>query len=568
MTELPPGFVLDPPATNHGLPAGFVLDTELQKAPEVSATTALGRGAAQGLTFGLNDEMRGLVEAGGTAPDQPASLGALIRGGINRLTGSGESEYRAGVDRARQELEAARKAAPIATTAGELGGSLAGGLGLAGAGLSFGARAARAGHGIGRTAVGSAADGLILGAIQGAGSAEEGKRLGEAGVGALVGGGLGLAAPYVVSGATKLARRAVSPFAVSAERQALADALRREGVELSAGQVTGSKGLRYAESEIGGSAAENLMERQAEQFTAAALRRAGENATRANPTVMDRAFTRIGRNFDDLAARNWAEFDGPFVRDLQRVSGEYNSLVPQSQRAPVVDSILQDIIDAHNANNGIMTGEVYQALRSRIDRLARAAKNDGQLSEALFGIRNALDDVTERTIAVRNPNDLGEWRNARREYRNMLVLEKAITGAGSNTAEGLISPSQLRNATVQQNRRAYARGQGDFAELARAGEALMKPMPDSGTSSRSFARNLGAMVPTVLGAAAGAPGGFVGSAAGAAAGAALPRAVGRAMMSRPGQAYLTNQLLGGNASPQYRALANLLLTNGAIATWD
>lgn len=537
--------------------------------PEISTLTAAGRGAAQGLTFGLNDEMRGLVEAGGAAPDQPASLGALLRGGINRLTGGGESEYRAGVDRTRQELEAAQKAAPIATTAGELGGALAGGLGLVGGGLSLGARASRAGHGLGRTAVGSAADGAILGAVQGAGSAEEGKRLEGATFGGATGALIGGAAPYVVSGATNLARRAVSPFAVSQERQALANTLRREGVELSAGQTTGSKGLRYAESEIGGSTAERLMERQGEQFTAAALRRAGENANRATPEVIDRAFSRIGQNFDDLATRNWAEFDGPFVQRLQRVHNEYNSLVPPSQRAPVVENILQDIVNTHRSNNGIMTGEAYQALRSRLDRLGRAAKNDSQLSEALMGLRNALDDVTERTIARRNPNDLGEWRRARREYRNMLVVEKAVTGAGSNTAEGLISPSQLRNATVQQSRRAYARGQGDFAELARAGEALMKPMPQSGTAPRLRAQNIGAMIPAILGGSAGAGvGGPAGAALGVAAGAALPRAVGAAMMSRPAQAYLTNQALAGPMSPQTRGLLGLLFTNSAIAARD
>lgn len=535
------------------------------KQSDISTATAVGRGAAQGLTLGLNDEMRGLVEAGGTAPDQPASLGALVRGGVNLLTGSGQEAYRAGTDRTRKDLAAAHEQAPIATGAGEIGGALAGGLGLAGAGLSFGANAARAGHGLGRAALGSAVDGSILGAVQGAGSAQEGERLGGAGSGALAGTLIGGAAPIAVASASNLVRRAVTPFQIGAERQALANTLRQEGVDLSAGQITGSKGLRYAESEIGGSTAENLMERQGEQFTAAALRRAGENANRATPTIMDRAFTRIGRNFDDLAARNWAEFDGPFVRDLQRVSGEYNSLVPQSQRAPVVDNILQDIINTHQANNGVMTGDAYQALRSRLDRLGRAAKNDSQLSEALFGIRNALDDVTERTIAMRNPNDLGEWRNARREYRNMLVLEKAVTGAGSDTAEGLISPSQLRNATVQQNRRSYARGHGDFAELARAGEALMKPLPQSGTAPRLRAQQLAAVLGGSAGAGAAGP---AGAALGVVASTALPRAVGAAMMSRPGQAYLTNQLLGGQASPQYRALASLLLTNSAIAARD
>lgn len=75
-------------------------------------------------------------------------------------------------------------------------------------------------------------------------------------------------------------------------------------------------------------------------------------------------------------------------------------------------------------------------------------------------MRESLDDAMQRSIAQNNPRDLGGWQQARRQYRNMLVVEKAATGAGENAALGLISPSQLRNATVQQGRRAFARGLG------------------------------------------------------------------------------------------------------------
>lgn len=530
--------------------------------PDISTATAVGRGAAQGLTLGFNDEMRGLVEAGGIAPDQPASLGSLLRGGFNLLTGSGQDAYRGAVDRTRQELEDSRKVAPIATTAGEIGGALTGGLALLPA--SMGARAAQAGHGLGRVALGSAVDGAALGALQGAGSAEEERRLEGAGSGLVAGGLIGGAAPFAVSGLTNAFRRAVSPMAVSGERQAAANVLRNEGVDLSAGQITGSKGLRYAEGEIGGRAAEDLMERQGEQFTRAALSRAGIDANRATPDVIDDAFRRIGGEFDGLAQRNQLIPDRQLVADLQSTVNEYTSLVPDSMRAPVILNVANDIVDA--IRRGPIGGESYQHLRSQLDRAARSAKANPELSSALRGMRESIDDAMERSISMTNPADAGAWQEARRQYRNMLVLEKSATGAGENAALGLISPSQLRNATTVQNRRAYARGQGDFAELARAGEALMKPMPQSGTAPRLRAQNLGAMLPAILGGGAGAGvGGPAGAIAGAAAGAAIPRVAGALMMSRPGQAYLTNQLLPGQMSPTARAIANLLLTNTAIA---
>jgi hypothetical protein len=125
----------------------------------------------------------------------------------------------------------------------------------------------------------------------------------------------------------------------------------------------------------------------------------------------------------------------------------------------------------------------------------------------------------ERSIATHNPADAGAWREARNEYRNLLVLEKASTAAGSNAAEGIISPSSLRNATINtQGRRNYARGNGDFADLARAGEAIMKPLPNSGTAPRQYMQHL----ITALGSGAG---GMVASIPGMVAGAAAPVAV-------------------------------------------
>lgn len=556
-------FEVDAPDQGSALAA---LRMETPQQPAVGTATAIGRGAAQGLTLGGYDELRGLSEAGGVKPNEPMSLSSLLKGGYNLLTGSGNEGFKAGSERVRSELKAAEEQHPTATMGGEIGGALGGALALSP--LSIAGNAARVGAGLRGAVAGSIIDGAVLGGAQGALSAEPGDRIQGLGMGLMTGGAVGAAAPLAISGVTSAARRAVSPMTVSAERQAAANVLRNEGVDLSAGQVTGSKGLRYAEGEIGGRAADDLMDRQGEQFTSAALRRAGENAPRATPEVIDRAFNRIGQQFDGLAARNQIVPDQKLAADLQTVAAEYTSLVPESMRAPVVMTVANDIVDA--IRRGPIAGDAYQALRSRLERAARTSRADPQLSDALRGMRESLDDAMQRSIAQNNPRDLGGWQQARRQYRNMLVLEKAATGAGENAALGLISPSQLRNATVQQGRRAFARGQGDFAELARAGEALMKPMPQSGTAPRLRAQNLGAaLLPTIAGASAGGAygakeGGIGGAMAGALAGAALPRAAGALMMSPAGQRYLTNQLLAGPLSPELRAIGGLLSTNAGL----
>src|SRR5690606_29368165 len=153
---------------------------------------------------------------------------------------------------------------------------------------------------------------------------------------------------------------------------------------------------------------------------------------------------------------------------------EYRSLVPDSQRAPVVNEVIRDIVDrVQSAPGRPIAGDAYQSLRSRLDKRARSVRaSDPQPSDALPGIRTSLDDAMERSIAQNNPTDLGAWQQVRGDYRNMLVLEKAAQGSGENAAMGLVSPAALRTAVQSvYGKRSYVRGQNDFAELAQAGQA-------------------------------------------------------------------------------------------------
>jgi hypothetical protein len=467
---------------------------------------------------------------------------------------------------------AARARSGLAGTVADLAGGLATVGGMAKNGLSLGTNAAKAGHGLFRTGVGAGIDTALVGGTIGAG--EEGSiddRIENAKNSAAIGGVLGAFTPLAIAGGSKLVQKAISPFTTSPERTAAANVLQREGVDLTAGQRTGSKGLRYAESEIGGNVADDILERQNRQFTAAALRRAGVNADSATPEVIDDAFNQIGQRFDDLAARNTVLPDRQLVVDTMDTYGAYNRLVPESQRVPAVKEMANDVLKATRGKKPI-AGEEYQSLRSRLETLARKT-TDNEAREAFRGLKDGLDDAMERSIAQNNPADAGAWREVRNQYRNMLVLEKASTGAGENAALGMISPSQLRNATVQKGRRAYARGKGDFAELARSGEAILKPLPQSGTAPRLRVQNLGAMAPSIVGAGAGGAygaqdgGGLHGALVGALAGFVAPKAIGRLMMSKPGQRYLANQLLlSGQMTPEKRALITRILSySGASA---
>ena len=342
--------------------------------------------------------------------------------------------------------------------------------------------------------------------------------------------------------------------------------LQQEGVPLTAGQVTGSRPLRYAESVLSdtpgaGGRAGAIDEAQRGAFTAAALKRIGIDANSAGPDVLAGAKQAIGNQFNILSGRNTATFDPQFGQDVGKVLNDYDGMTLPNQQAPIV----QKTIDGFSQLGGSMPGTQYQATRSNLSKAANGiAQANPPLSQALFGLRNALDGAMTRSIT---PEDASAWQDARDQWRNWKVIQQAATGAGENAAQGNISPAALRSATVGQNRGAYATGQGDFADLARAGVGVMSPLPNSGTAPRMAIQHLANMGGAVVGAIAGglthgAAGGTEGLLAGEALAPAGPSVLGRMLMSRPIQAYLSNQALGEAPRP-LGTLKRLLLSNEA-----
>lgn len=353
--------------------------------------------------------------------------------------------------------------------------------------------------------------------------------------------------------------KAAQPVLINQARQAAAQVLAKEGVTaITAGQETGSKALEYTEGFLGdalfaGGKASEARDVAGRQFTRAALKRVGENSDLATPQVIDRAFTRIGGQMDQLAARTTVPVDPPLIGKLRAARDEYNSTVPQGTRRSIVDDLFNDFQGkaVSPGSPGFLDGNKVQRLRSRLTRLQRGAYNDPEYSELLGGYVEALDDAIERAMPKAT---VQAWQQARRQYRNLIPLAKASVGAGEQAAEGIITPQRLRSALTsdQRGKRDYARGRGDYAALTHAGNFVMTPLPNSGTAQRemahAFAASLGAAAGYAFGG--GAEQGVTGAAAGAMAG---PGLLGRVLMSKPVQSYLAGRLPGQAAARQARA---------------
>lgn len=192
--------VLEP--DQAGGPKRLVMD--MSGKPDRGIVDAAARGVAQGFTANFGDEIRGLVEASGANPDDPASVYKLISGALKYWSGDAKAKesYDTAVARERELNKAAEEQHPVASTVGGIGGAML---------LPLGAGAGAATTG-GRIAAGIGT-GAVLGGAAGAGEGQGGAdTLSRAAIGAGVGGIVGGAAVPVVQGLGYAARKVGDAF--------------------------------------------------------------------------------------------------------------------------------------------------------------------------------------------------------------------------------------------------------------------------------------------------------------------------------------------------------------------
>lgn len=350
------------------------------------------------------------------------------------------------------------------------------------------------------------------------------------------------------------AARLRTPFPnPSPERARMVQVLEREGIDLTAGDRTGSKPLRWAESAandvpLSGHRIGATKEMQGEQFTRAVLRRAGIDAPRATDDVIDNGFRRLGQEFDTFAQYAAVPVTPSLAGRINNIARQYERVTEPSLVNPLVRSIADDIAQIYQSNTrsimpAMLDARRYSAWRSDIGAAARAT-SDPRTERALYDMQRILDDAAEASLRQRGGyrfNAIADrMREARREYRNLLTIAKA-RGAGEDAAVGIINPRQLQQAAKQmEGWQGYSRGRGDFTELAKAGNAVLAPLPNSGTPARLAAQGLFTTLGTVGGALSGGP---VGAIAGG-IGSHLAQGTGaRLLMSQSVQGHLGRRTL-------------------------
>lgn len=339
--------------------------------------------------------------------------------------------------------------------------------------------------------------------------------------------------------------------------------LRDRGIDLSAGQATNSRTLKTLETELGGGAYEDLVERQRRQFSDQAMRETGAPpGTNARSEEMVDQYERLGQQYGAIeAGAGDVPFDTTYQQQLIDAQRQYRRRTGTGSGPTMVDDTLASVgaILRQNPANPSINGEQLATLRHDLGRDIRAARDSGDVAsmETLQAYQDTLNTALETHLQQVNPQQAGQLAETNRQYRNYLEAERAVTGSAAGgeagAAAGVITPTNLRNAIRSvEGRRALALARGDLTELANAGTTtMMNSPPQSGTAARTMAR----AAPAAAGAMffGGAPPSAIGAAAG---GIAAPWVAGRALMSQPVQEFLMQA-----PSRERQALAAILAAN-------
>jgi hypothetical protein len=371
----------------------------------------------------------------------------------------------------------------------------------------------------------------------------------------------GAATPYVGAAVSK----AFTPLVSNANRMALVNLLRGAEVPVSAGEVTGSAGLQGLERQgfgAGGAAAD-----QAKAFTKGLMEQGGLPASDATQPSIAKLDKGIGDTFDALSDRNAALNDNELQNKVLDAVVDYHRLAPTP--ASGVEDEANNILYHPDPT---IPGDLYSRMRSDLGKKAwRLSESDPSQAEAYRTMQRALDDSMERSMAANNPDDLGAFRQVRRQYGNLQDISKAAAPlTGEDAVQGTIPPTRMQTVLSSGGRAAdYAAGKGDLAMLTRAGVGIMQPRaaaPTGGLTpyvqnylAHALAHSIG------LGGAGYYAGGLPGAALGAGIGAFGGPIAGTAARIPLVRSYLANQVMSRPLPALLKAGGNRALLAAALA---
>lgn len=395
---------------------------------------------------------------------------------------------------------------PVATTAGQLGGLVAGEAALVKALPGVAARITSGGKWAQRGKI-AATEGAA-GAAYGAGSNNTDRAEGAA-LGAVTAPLASAAGKATLKAASRVMNPAVKPIV-----KKLHDA----GITMTGGQIAGQGGFigkvvknfedRMAGFPVVGDVVNGSRVQGIEQLNRAAIDEALApigaklpNDVNVGHDAIDWAQQVLSQQYEDALKPLQAPIDQQFATGVRNI-GQMAGRLPDSQKR-TWDGIFREQIQPVWPKNGVFNGKQVQTIKQVLDgeiaAYRRASPENRPLLRTLETARDELMDFAKRA----SPKEAEAFAKVDDAYANFVRVETAAAKAKG----GVFSPEQLRVAVRQSDKtarkRGTAAGKARMQELSdAASQVLPSSVPDSGTPGRLA-------LPLMMGVA-GAGGGYAG----------------------------------------------------------
>jgi len=277
------------------------------------------------------------------------------------------------------------------------------------------------------------------------------------------------------------------------------------GIDLTPGQLSGNvaRERSVAGIPIAGPQVQARRNESLAQFNKAAFDDAlaplGTQVDTVGQKGIEQAQEVVSTAYREALDPVFVQFDQPFS---QAIRGKpYNNLLKLRDIGPELAQQVDDIVQRYTVGGTGMTGEGLQNALQEIETLSRSYKQDPRWANR---IKPALDDISDGVSGLLErqfPENFERFVDANTAYRNLSILENAVTRASSEGGT-LFGPSTLRSATSQGTnrfggKRANARGDRPFNELVMSS---LDRIPEKTGDASLFGRIVG---PSAVGGGVG-----------------------------------------------------------------
>ena len=303
--------------------------------------------------------------------------------------------------------------------------------------------------------------------------------------------------------ALDVAENSLAGGKVDPSRLKAVDTLKEAGIEPTAGQATGQPSLAFAEEQTRSGRAKR--QGAVDQFSNAAITQAIPPSLRDRVQFepgmmpqekMEKLRKTLTDTMDELAARNSVPITTELFEEVFEVAQDYKKKLSTSEKSPYFEKLAEEMVDLAGA--GQLRGAEFQRIRSDLSELTT---KDGITKGAAVKVIRALEDAMGKQIAKgRNTEDIALYRDVRKGYSDLMVLEDAAKK--NKDVEFNITPSALAIAARNKDAQSYVYGRDTFSDLYRAGNTILTRADNPSGTANTLKASLGPLL--TMGATASA----------------------------------------------------------------